>query len=98
MKTKNGNPIMASDPYRPISCAMHSELELAIMHKRRLDLRWTENGRRRTTRLQPLDLETREGNEYLLGEDATGQRRRIRLDRIESFALAERTDQSGSDG
>lgn len=76
---------MGNEVYRPVSCALHSELELAIMHGRWLELRWKENGRRRTARLRPRDLQTRDGSEFLIVEDGRGNRLRIRLDHIESF-------------
>jgi len=78
---------MGTDPYRPISCALHSELELAIMHACWLELDWRENGQRRSARLRPRDLQTREGSEYLILEDDSGTRMRIRLDHVISFVI-----------
>ncbi|MBF0257151.1 MAG: transcriptional antiterminator, Rof [Gammaproteobacteria bacterium] len=65
--------------YRPVSCALHSELELAIMRQTRLRLSTAKgeiSGR-------PLDLLIREGAEYLLLQDDHGQEHSLRLDQIQ---------------
>ena len=71
--------------YRPIDCGRYSELELAILHRRRLHLLWCEGNVLHRQRVLPLDLETREGEEFLHFLDQAGRRRRIRLDRIRRF-------------
>ncbi len=74
---------MAADDYRPVSCAVHSEYELAIVQGRRLHLVWTDaDGQQHAACLQPTDLVTRDGAEYLLARDRDGHPQRIRLDRI----------------
>ncbi len=71
--------------YTPIDCGLHSEYELAIMHQRRLKLRWRDDsGVTHTETLLPVDLQTRNGEEFLVAEDRDGERVRLRLDRIES--------------
>ncbi|MGC8468033.1 MAG: Rho-binding antiterminator [Acidithiobacillus sp.] len=49
-------------PYRPISCALHSVLELAAMHRRRIRLR-LHDGRRMEGVI--VDVWTEKGREYL---------------------------------
>ncbi len=78
--------------YRPIACARYSELELAILKHHWLRLRWHgEDGLDHVGLLQPLDLETRAGEEFLIAEDPAGGRERVRLDRIAEFTVEERT-------
>ncbi len=79
-------------PYQPVSCDLHSELELAIMHKTRLVLRWQadENTIVSDTVL-PCDIFTREGAEYLLVENTAKQQHMIRLDHIRQLQNADKT-------
>jgi len=54
---------MGNDPsYTPISCALHSELELAAMHRRRLRLRLRDG---RELQGVIVDVWTEKGREYL---------------------------------
>ncbi len=69
--------------YRPIDCARYSELEVFILHRTPLRLRWTDaEGSPHIARLLPRDLQTRDHAEYLIAEDETGRPVEIRLDRI----------------
>lgn len=70
--------------YSPIDCGLHSEYELAIMHRRRLKLRWRDDsGVTHTETLLPVDLQTRNGEEFLIAENRDGERVQLRLDRVE---------------
>jgi Rho-binding antiterminator len=71
--------------YRPMSCDDYSRLELAIMHKSPLRMRWKSREIVCIGRILPRDLRTRCGAEYLLFEDHLGRRRCMRLDRILAF-------------
>lgn len=72
--------------YRPISCQMYAELELANMHQIQMRMAWTlPDGESRLGRILPTDLRTRAGEEFLLAQDSHGQPLEIRLDRIASF-------------
>lgn len=72
--------------YRPIACETYSELELAIMHRDRLWMHWRdEEGLNHIETIRPLDLETRNHEEFLLGTGLSLTRYRIRLDRIVEF-------------
>ena len=54
-------------PYQPISCELHSEYELAIMHKNTLCLTWHEDGEVVTeTNIIPVDVQTKNKAEYLV--------------------------------
>lgn len=71
-----------TDVYAPIPCALYSEYELAILHRKPLRLRWREDNVIHARVVLPLDLETRHHQEFLLGRAERGERLRIRLDRI----------------
>ncbi len=77
------------EDYRPIDCARHSEYELAALRGTWLSLRWRSGGRIRHACLQPRDLETRNGAEFLLARDRQGHAHRIRLDWIQASAPCE---------
>lgn len=70
-------------PYRPIACAIYSEYELAIMHRDPLRLSWrAPDGSLHLTTLLPVDLETCNSEEFLIGRALDGQTLRLRLDWI----------------
>ena len=72
-----------SDDYQPIDCGLYDEYELAIMHKRPLDLQVTEAGAVTIRRVEPLDTSVADGAEYLVCRDIrTDESLRLRLDRI----------------
>jgi Rho-binding antiterminator len=74
---------MTPTDYTPIDCSLHSEYELAIMHGKRLRLSWRDpEGYHRIEVLVPVDLRTRQGEEFLVAIDPPGTEREIRLDRI----------------
>jgi Rho-binding antiterminator len=68
-------------PYQPVSCELHSRLELAILRRLPVDLLWLEDGKQQQQLREPVDLVTSQGEEYLcLADGGT-----IRLDQIISF-------------
>lgn len=72
--------------YRPISCQMYAELELAIMHQIRMRMAWSlPDGNTQLDQILPIDLRTQAGEEFLLAENSHGQPLEIRLDRIANF-------------
>jgi len=72
-----------SDQYKPVSCAIHSEYELAIMHNQSLHITWQDsNNEHQTLFAIPDDLFTRDHAEYLLITDVTGTQLELRLDKI----------------
>ena len=75
---------MSGDRYRPIPCALYSRYELAVLRHVHVHLTvaWRDDEGTHLERLEPLDLETRDGAEYLLARPvAGGTLRRLRLDR-----------------
>jgi len=78
------------DPYKPITCGLYSEYELAIMRRIQLRLGWLgDNGQQHIGAVQPLDLYTRQHVEYLLVRSLDKQQHEIRLDRIISSNVRE---------
>lgn len=75
-----------NDRYNPVDCGLHSEYELAIMHHDTLQLTWHDtNGTTRIDLLQPTDLCTRNGAEFLQATGSDGTIHEIRLDRIRGY-------------
>jgi Rho-binding antiterminator len=68
--------------YRPISCATYSGYETAILHRRRLRLRWTDDNIIHEEIVTPIDLNTLEHEEFLICRTQQEQEVRVRLDRI----------------
>ena len=68
--------------YQPISCELYSEYELAIMHGNKIKLVWQENDQTQIATITPLDLKTRDHQEFLVAEDHQRQPLEIRLDYI----------------
>lgn len=72
-----------TNEYKPIACAIHDRIELAIMRARPIELSWTDPGGRQHTRtLTPVATLTRAKEEFLRVEDRSGQQWEIRLDRL----------------
>ena len=87
-----------SDHYQTVSCAMHSELELAIMHGKHLMIYYQEptsdfeegTFEELSIEMKPHDVVTRGEvgkGEYLLGSENSGKPIEIRLDRINRFII-----------
>lgn len=74
---------MSSD-YLPIACAVHERLEFAVLRRQHLQLAWLgEDGRTQfRERILPLDVETRNGAEWLTIKQSNGESEVLRLDRI----------------
>lgn len=69
--------------YQPISCALYSQYEVAVLHRTPLRVRWRDAaGVVHLETLTPEDLETRNGEEFLLAHTAAGEPRRVRLDQL----------------
>ncbi|MCU7940824.1 MAG: hypothetical protein KZQ74_11580 [gamma proteobacterium symbiont of Bathyaustriella thionipta] len=86
--------------YQAVSCEMHSELELAIMHGKCINIHYQNDTEKEVieTQLTPQDIITRShktdqfkhqpSGEFLLGIDSTGKALEIRLDFIISYSLS----------
>lgn len=75
-----------NNDYHHVSCAMHSELELLIMHGKKLELSIRNDSSQQKILLRPYDLVTRKDKgEYLLGKGEDKRLYEIRLDQIMKF-------------
>lgn len=69
--------------YQPISCNLHSQYELAIMHKNKLDLTWIDDGKYISdTNIMPVDIKTKNKAEYLIAKTSAQKDLILRLDQI----------------
>lgn len=73
----------ASTDYVPISCALHSKYELAILRRQRLRLVWNDSSVIHDQVVQPLDLKTTNREEFLICRTADDTTQNIRLDRVQ---------------
>jgi len=70
--------------YQPISCALYSEYELAIIRGQKIKLVWQQNQQTNIAFITPLDLKTEDHQEFLIAQDHNRDMLRIRLDHIRS--------------
>lgn len=69
--------------YQPISCDLHSQYELAIMHKSKLELTWLDKGERVTeSNIMAIDIKTKNKAEFLIAKTAEQDELNLRLDQI----------------
>jgi len=79
---------MTNKDYIPIECGLHSEYELAIMHKSEILLTWIDNNEQQHYEsVKPVDLVTRDKQEYLKVRTLNESLHEIRLDKILSFVI-----------
>lgn len=77
-------------PYIPVACSLHSEYELAIMHKTSLQLDWLDEAQQpHKDSVMPLDIKTINHQEYLIVQSRNGERHEIRLDKITRSNVSE---------
>lgn len=70
-----------NNPYIPIACALHDEYEIAIMHKKKLNILWSDDGPH-TAEVLPKDILVKDKQEFLVAETQDGKDLCIRLDKI----------------
>ncbi len=68
--------------YRPIDCDLHSHYERYVIEGTPLLARWDDGQEIRTAICRARDLYTRQGEEFIVLEQADGERVSVRLDRI----------------
>ena len=77
-----------NNPYQPVSCELHSQYELAIMHKNKLELSWVSDGELVTEKnILLLDVQTKDKAEYLLTVNEENKNLCIRLDHIRKLRI-----------
>ena len=75
---------MPEEPYEPVSCDYHDQLEAAAMHKSLVELEFELDGVPQKERGRVEDVYTTEGAEFIRFESESGPLE-IRLDHIISF-------------
>ena len=75
---------MTNEPYEPVSCDYHDQLEAAAMHKTQVELEFDLDGVIQKDRGRISDVYTSNGAEFVKFESETGPLE-IRLDQIISF-------------
>jgi len=72
-----------NEVYQPISCALHDEYEIAIMHKKYLPVRWLDDsGELHADKVLPKDILVKNKEEFLIATDQNNKELCIRLDKI----------------
>jgi len=82
---------MQGKKYSVVSCQLHSELELAIMHNESISVE-VDSQTLESQRLvvKPYDIVTRKNKgEFLLAKDGENQAIEIRLDQIKTWQTVE---------
>lgn len=74
--------------YKPISCGSYDRFEVAIMHGEKLHLVWQNENVYYDRVVTPVNLETRNGEEFLFVRTAEAEIHTIRLDRIRKMEPA----------
>ncbi len=76
------------EPYQPVSCQLHSELELIIMHKKTIQIQVKSDSGMLAKTIMPFDIISRSGTgEFLLAEDNNRKKLEIRLDQILQYEI-----------
>jgi len=76
------NSTPTESDYQPISCASYDAYEIAILHRQRLHLVWSDGNVIYDQIVTPLNLHTRDHQEFLVLRLAQGEVREVRLDQI----------------
>ena len=70
-------------PYQPIPSALHDEYEIAIMHKKTLRIKWSnEEGNQHIENILAKDILLKDKQEFLVADRENGDALCIRLDKI----------------
>lgn len=68
--------------YAPIACTLYDRYEVAIVHRRRLQLVWRVGNIAYRRAVKPLNLQRQNGEEFLICRTGGDALLSIRLDRI----------------
>lgn len=72
-----------TEPYQPIACALHDEYEIAIMHKKSLNISWIDSSEEvRKAIVHPKDILVKDKQEFLIADTQENGELCIRLDKI----------------
>lgn len=79
--------MMNDHSYIPVSCDLHSQYELAIMHKNKLKLTYKDNSTLLKGVFLPLDVITKDKAEYLIAMTSENKKIQLRLDYISEMKV-----------
>ena len=69
--------------YKPIACSLHDEYEIAIMHKKHLNIKWLDdNAEQHSEKVLAKDILVKDKEEFLVAETQDNRELCIRLDKI----------------
>lgn len=69
--------------YEPIACSLHDEYEIAIMHKKHINIKWSgDGGEEYTDKVLPKDIQVKDKAEFLVAKNRDNKELCIRLDKI----------------
>jgi transcriptional antiterminator Rof (Rho-off) len=72
-----------NNSYQPIACSLHDEYEIAIMHKKYIDIKWSgDGGGEYTDKVLPKDIQVKDREEFLVANTRDNKELCIRLDKI----------------
>lgn len=78
---------MTNESYKPITCALHDEYEIAIMHGQLLSISWLDDvGVQHSDTVMPKDILVQNKAEFLVAVSSSQQVLSIRLDRIQKLS------------
>ena len=77
-----------SKPYQPIACSLHDEYEIAIMHKKHISIKLTDdNGEHHTEKVLAKDILVKNKEEFLVANTQDNKVLCLRLDKITLLEL-----------
>lgn len=77
-----------TNPYKPIACSLHDEYEIAIMHKKRISIKWLDdNGAHHTEKVLAKDILVKNKEEFLVVNTQDNKVLCLRLDKITLLEL-----------
>ena len=69
--------------YKPIACSLHDEYEIAIMHKKHMNIKWSDDGgEEHADKVLPKDIQVKDKAEFLVANTRDNKELCIRLDKI----------------
>lgn len=72
-----------SNTYIPIACSLHDEYEIAIMHRKHLDIEWLDDDDElHAAKVLATDVLVKDKQEFLIADTQDGKALCIRLDKI----------------
>ena len=72
-----------TDTYKPIACSLHDEYEIAIMRKKQLNIKWSDDtDKQHAGKAIPKDILVKDKEEFLVVNTLDNKELCIRMDKI----------------